>query len=386
MKIALINLSLDTNYGGNLQRFALYTVLTNMGYDVTYIPYIRKNHKPTGLHKVLSKAKRFVYKYILRKVILVNGNIPVEQYERDLEREYELQMPNFIKFTKEHVKCWPKSYQDFDSMKEIVSSFDTFIVGSDQVWRAYSKKTILHFYLDFVPKDKRKIAYAASFGNYGEGYNPKLIDKTRKLIKEFKAVSFREQSGLDLASKFKWEIQTKPQLALDPTLLLHKEDYLKLTKETPKEEDKYLFYYVLDWNDDIKRFIKKASKELHLDIKGIKSIRPNVGRNTSIMLPTPEEWLRKICGADFVITDSFHGTLFSIMFNKPFVTIINKSRGAERYNPLLKDLNLKSRIFAGDYLTNLTVKSLEPIDWNMVNSNLNIKRKTSCEFLKVSLA
>jgi hypothetical protein len=240
--------------------------------------------------------------------------------------------------------------------------------------------------LDFVPSIKKKIAYAVSFGNSGQGYTACLIRKSRKLIKEFYAVSFREQAGLDIARKFHWKFNKQPQLVIDSTLLLKADDYLQLFKDKRSGTSPNLFYYILDKDNIIEKFIQKASKELNLKSYGIDSLEPNIGEATSILLPSPVAWLQNIALADFIITDSFHGTLFSIIFNKPFVTIMNSNRGANRYQPLLDRLDLTERLIRKEDLSSLSIDSLSKIDWDDVNKKIELYRQKSLTFLKKALS
>lgn len=381
MKIALINLGLDTNYGGSLQRFALYTVLTKMGYDVTYIPYIDTHYAPRGLKRAFSKFKRLLYKYILRKEVLNKNGIPLSIYEKAAEKEAKLQIPIFLEFARKYVKCWNVIYHRLDDIREVESSFDAFVVGSDQVWRTGNPI----FFLDFVSPTKKKVAYAVSFGNKGESYNNKLIDKMRKLVRRFDAVSFREEMGLELSKEFKWDYAHHPKLTLDPTLLLKADDYLKTFKLSNKVIDNSLFYYVLDNSESINQFIIHISSSLGLVAHGIDTLMPNLYKTTELRLPSPEQWVESIFKAKFVITDSFHGTMFSIIFNKPFITIQNEERGAFRYYPLLNQLGLSNRLVRKGDLENLVISELAPIDWEIVNNKIEVMRKDSLSFIKQAL-
>lgn len=383
MKIALINLPLDNNYGGNLQRYALYTVLTRLGHDVTYLPMLTKMYTPKGIHKILSKAKRFAFEHVLHKEILIDG-IPVSQYEKDKAKELKIQIPAFLNFTKEHVNTYPRNFNDFGELKSIVSEFDTFVVGSDQAWRNYSPNTLPHYYLDFVPVGKRKIAYAISFGNSATNYSRDLVKRCGKLVSTFNAVSFRESSGIEITHKFNWKINN-PEIVLDPTLLLRKEDYLALMPEgdsnNSRNLNRKLFYYILDDNGFKANLVSKISDQLGLSPYGLNTLFPNIGKNTSIILPSPGQWLKDLYESDFVVTDSFHGTLFSIIFNKPFITIMNNKRGAERYNPLINNLGLEDRIVNDNSLRHFDFNEFYQISWEEVNKKLESYREKSIHFL-----
>lgn len=381
MKIALINLGLDTNYGGSLQRFALYTVLTRMGFDVTYIPYIDTRYSPKGLKRICSNLKRFLYKLILRREVMTESGIPISIYEKAAAKEAKLQIPIFLDFAKRYINCWSITYNKLDNIREVGSLFDTFIVGSDQVWRTGNPV----FFLDFVPSSKKKVAYAVSFGNKGESYNRKLIYKAQKLVKRFDAVSFRENMGLELSKKFEWHFSQRPTVVLDPTLLLKEDEYLRIFKIPPKVISNTLYYYVLDKDKNITHFITNLSSSLGIVAHGIDSLMPNLNKGTENKLPSPEQWVKNIYQSKYVITDSFHGTMFCIIFNKPFITVLNEGRGAYRYNPLLDRLGLLNRIVKKSDLGKLCVSELPPINWKNVNNILDVMRIKSFSFIEQAL-
>lgn len=374
MKIALINLVIDTNYGGNLQRFALCKVLQNLGHDVIYIVTYPQVAQPSFIKKLLIFCKRIILK-------LKNKDICIF-HEHEISKDYRIQMRDINRFLHENIPCYHKSFLEFDDFTELNSSnFDAFLVGSDQVWRSSNERNIEHYFLDFVNNNTKKIAYAASFGNGGKGYTPQQIIKCKELISHFSAISVRENSGIDAIKEFKWNTSCDINITLDPTLLLSKERYTELFSRKKLKQKYGLFYYILDFNEEKNDLVSKISQELNLETYGISTLFPNYNKKTKIINPSIEQWIKYICDAEFIITDSYHGTLFSIIFNKPFISIINSARGFDRYYPLIEILGLNQNLIS----TPTQIPDLKKIinfDWGYTNNKLDELRKKSLAFLK----
>jgi len=256
--------------------------------------------------------------------------------------------------------------------------YDTIIVGSDQVWRAEILSNIKDYFLCF-DNDNRitKIAYAASFGKEDPGYTKKQKITCGNTLSMFKAVSVREANGLKLIRDYEWSC-TKAEVVLDPTMLLPKSDYLPFIKTTEKQP--LVFAYILDQTEEKNAILNRVAKRLSLNeynfLKGCE--------RKDFVYPSVEEWLSCYVSASFVVTDSFHGTVFAILFNIPFVVVINEGRGAARFETLLETFRLKDRVVS----TNSDLDGLfnSPIDWNSVNEILKSKREESENFLLRSIA
>ena len=386
MKIALINLVVDTNYGGNLQRYALCKVLNRMGHDVFYIPTYSKLVYPHGVKAFLIYTKRRIHN-------IFSKNKKNVFLERDTAREYVIQLPQVEQFIEKNIPCYNRVYGENDNMSDLNRyGFDAFLVGSDQVWRSSSKSNIEHFFLDFVSTNQKKIAYAVSFGNDGSSYTKKQIINCGKLYKHFDAISFREETAFKITNKFKWNNKNEPSLVLDPTLLLNKEAYTSLIDESSVIGKKGIFCYVLDMNSDVKKLIDFVVAKKQLPYFLVDTLFPNRDHPKNkeyLMNPSIGQWLKNISEADFIITDSFHGTMFSLIFNKPFITIVNAKRGRERYFPLIKNIGLNNRL----------VNDLQHIDWreieHVIQRNINYdyvhrkideERVRSINFLKNNLS
>jgi len=378
VKIGILTQPLHTNYGGLLQSFALQTVLKKMGHEVWTID--RPGRKSTLIVKSLSIIKRFLVKTIYHKSIIIR--IWPTSKEKKVINKY---MNNFIK---ENIRTTLKidSVVKLSLLKKY--QFDAYIVGSDQVWRPKYSPCITNYFLDFldgVDKVKR-IAYAASFGVENWEFTNKQTNQCASLAKRFDKISVREDSAITLCKKY---LGVDAIHVLDPTMLLAKEDYMKLIEKSniPYSEG-FLMTFILDRSYEKDKIIKKAIKELNLNPFSVtpRNLFSEVGGNRieDCIFPSVNEWIKGFIKADYVITDSFHGTVFSIIFNKPFISIGNSNRGMTRFTSLLKMFGLEERIIQS--IDDLTLEKLQkPINFEYVNKTLKENQKRSFMFLINSL-
>ncbi len=380
MKIALLNLPIDNNYGGNLQRYALCKVLQKQGHQVEFVKRFAPQYYP--------RFPKNVIKYGIRifKKLFINGNTVIFE-ERLREWDSLLQMSQTLSFIEHNVPCYKKAFLLGDSMRELNDAgFDAIIVGSDQVFKARPNRCKENFFLGFITNPQiRKIAYAASFGNGGEDYTSDLILKCSKDIICFHSVSLREKSGIEIIKDFGWKVKSDPRLVLDPTLLLDASEYENLI--VSNDAKKVVFCYILDMTNEKMEFIKEVSQKLQKSYYIINGLFPNLQKGTfkhPVLIPTISKWLESIKKADFVITDSYHGTIFSIIFNKPFFSIVNVNRGRERFAFLEEEFGLIG-MFISKLPSEYDINRPLQINWKAVSDKLSKRKKDSIDFLKKSL-
>ena len=369
MKIGIISLPLYVNYGGILQTYALQTVLERMGHEVTFI---QKRNWPLNL-----KAKDMPIIYAKRIVKnLMGQHIPMS-YERIYNREAPIIRQNIEPFVRKHIKM--NVVNDYKQIRE--TDFDAIVVGSDQIWRPLYVKHIESSFLDFAQDwNIKRIAYAASFGTDKWEYTKLQNKHCRKLVQLFDAVSVREASGVKLCKEHFGVAATH---VLDPTMLLAAEDYIKLFEEnnTPKSQGN-LLCYILDENEEKSRLIDLIAKQNNLTpfrINAKADYRFDIPVKDRIQ-PSVEQWLRGFHDAEFVITDSFHACVFSILFKKPFVVYGNKNRGMSRFTSLLEMFGLRDcMITCFDDFKN-TYK--EKFDSEYVHSILKRYKNKSLSFIE----
>ena len=370
-KIAILTQPLGHNYGGIIQNYALQKVLKELGQQPITINRVGNKHK-SKTRFILSIAKRYIYRYILGKNILLKNE------------RLEISKNNII-FINKNINRSPlidsnKKLSDYFSK----NNFNAVIVGSDQTWRPKYSPDIYNFYLDFLEDNPtiKKLAYASSFGTSEWEYTEEQTQRVSELAKQFHAISVREAAGVDLCRE---KLGIEAVHLLDPTLLLTAEDYSELINQ-PKT-NKELFTYVLDESKEKQDFIQFIGKELKLKqhTNQAQKFDAKVKRPLEeLIMPPLEGWLQGFRDAEFVITDSFHGTVFSIINKKPFISIVNKERGASRFESILSKFELEDRMV---YDVNAFDPSLlhKNIDYETVHLKLNILKEKSLNFLKDNL-
>lgn len=378
MRIGIITQPLHTNYGGLLQNYALQQVLKKLGHEAYTINRCSSNDIYT---LPATKQIKFLTKQTIKKFL----GKTYSPTKNDISRITE----KCRRFIEENITVTNK----VKTQKEISETtaqycFDAFIAGSDQVWRPMYSPNILNDYLDFCREQPniKRIAYAASFGVDNWEYTDAQTTECSRLAKKFNAISVREDSGIELCQK---HLGVDATLVLDPTLLLEKEEYIELTKKAgEKRSEGDLFCYILDENDAIKESIHNIEKQLTLKSFQVKSLKApyslKIGDSINEhIIPSPTKWLRAFMDAKMVFTDSFHGCVFSIIFNKPFWVIGNKERGNARFSSLLKLFNLEDRLIGLDSIENNNL--LAPIDWEKINAIKKEWQKESVSFIKENL-
>lgn len=384
MKIAILTLPLHYNYGGNLQCYALIRTLQKLGHEVYNIAIIQNQQLPPLKLRPYLYTKRFINKLLGRKYSCIFAEQKVIK-DRNIVHKYA------DEFIKKNIPSTPHQYKDSLSLNELNKyKFNAIIVGSDQVWRPkYAFPDIRSFFLNFLENNQQtlRIAYAASFGTDINEYTEQEMHDCGSLIEKFNAVSVRENSALHLIHDvFKWNCPTPPQLVLDPTMLLEKEEYMKLVPANIKQDSaKDLFYYILDMTPDKKNLIDHICKDKRLEKFTVfpKSTLPN-SKVENRIIPPVEDWIQGFNRAELVITDSFHGCIFSIIFNKPFIVFANEKRGIARFHSLLKMFNLEDRLITN--FADFRQKRMDStINWTEVNTIMETKKRESVSFLQKAL-
>lgn len=366
MKIGIITLPFNNNYGGYLQAYALMTVLKDMGHDVELI-YRRCNKRP------MSYRIKHTIKTIM-KIVLGMNHGPIIA---NIEKEHRMRGKNMMTFVDKYIS--PKTRPLFSTdelLHECKGKYDAIVVGSDQVWRPiYVKGLIGNMFLDFTKGwNVRRIAYAASFGTESPEYTDEEKEFCGRLIENFDAVSVREQNGLYVFEDFGWKVKN-PKLVLDPTMLLSIDDYNKVLSQEENIAKGKIFCYVLDKSNEVKTILSKTQKLINKAIYEITDIQKG-----DTVLPSIEIWMSAIRDSDFVITDSFHGTVFAIIFNKPFIVYANKNRGMDRFRTLLNHFGLEYRIANSSSSVNEIIT--EQVNWDSINEIFRRKKEVSINFLE----
>lgn len=358
MRIGIVTEPLIDNYGGVLQNYALQKTLITMGHSPVTFDYLPS----------LSFGRYLLYygKNLLLSIVRPNHN-RIKPYRHFIKRP-----DSFQSFVDKHISVTRKVERY--STKQIKKlKIEAIVVGSDQVWRKGYNPYIEDMFLKFAQGcDIKKMAYAASFGVEEWEYPPELTEKCKTLAALFDSISVREESGVKLCRE---HLYADARLVLDPTLLLLAEDYDDLLPDSNETAEPYLAAYVLDKNEKKDALIYGLAAAKGLAVKYM-----TVSSESGCSI---EDWLNTIKNARFVVTDSFHGSVFSVIYKKQFVTFVNKERGADRFYTTFGRLGLLSRLTEPDAIE--FTKSDSVIDYDSVYQSLENLREMSRDYLNKAL-
>lgn len=353
MKVGILTFHDSVNYGAVLQAYALQKAVNKFA-DCEIIDY---RCEATSAYKKLNDLKKpkkmkdyirkiLSYKYLNKKVA------------------------NFSEFLNNYCNISDCIYTK-KNIIEACGQYNCFITGSDQVFNKALTDNDLTFYLDFVNKSNYKVAYAASCGSYT--INEQELD-TVALLKDFDAISCREE---ELTKKINRMVQHSNETVLDPTFLLTKTEWLNIEKkiDMPKE---YILLYLVSPRKEYFSYVKKLSAKTGLPIYCVNySYRRYLNIN-NLMNVSPNQFIYLIHNASYVVTNSFHGTALSLIMERNFYTLLDKSRekSNQRMINILKKVNLLERMIPLD-----EVEFLNEIDYNNIETKLDKIRKGSINFL-----
>ena len=364
MKIGILTQPLHNNYGGLLQNYALQQVLIGMGHEVETLDWKAKYSR---LRMWLSRGKQMLQHQI-------NKQMEAPRY-KPTDAENNCISQHTHKFIERYISVCPYKAEKHDELLHIANmrQYEALVVGSDQVWRPDYNTWPAAMFFDFAEEmNIKRVAYAASFGTSAWEFSSAMTEKCSQLAKKFDLITVREKCGVDLCQEHLGVTATH---VLDPTLLLNKEDYIHLV-EAEKETGNAgtLFHYILDPS-----YKKKSLIDIVAARQGLTpfTIMPKCqaenrtksdvkNRIEDCVFPSVTSWLRGIMDAKMIIVDSFHGAVFSIIFNKPFWVMANAERGNARFESLLGLFGLENRMISIDSLDE-NFDWNKAIDWEKVN-------------------
>lgn len=359
-KIAIVTWYKNLNYGGTLQAYALQKTLNHLGYDSEFINYCP--HEKNVSYRVIRMLKDiacFCYKPKLYK-----------------------SRKRIIKFIENKLKVSPPYYTYDQLMDSATERYSAAICGSDQIWANIEAKVEPLNYLTFISNNKR-IAYAPSIG-----YN-KIPDSIRDVFKQYvseiRFLSVREQQGAKIIKEITGR---DAEVVLDPSLLMTKEQWGAEIKQTKGVDirGEYIFCYFLGRNSDYAEYANKLAEYTGYPVITLESKR-NKMHGVAKKIADPLDFLYLMNNAAYILTDSFHGTAFSINLGKQFGVFKRFKdndpicQNSRIYN-ILEKTCLESRLISAETPLSYFVKE---IDYNMVESLLNIERKKSLEYLNGAL-
>lgn len=331
MKIGIITFCrTEDNYGQVLQCFALQEYLRRLGHKPFLIQYDERKSS-----KIVGEKRKSRLRYITHFQTYFRLYLQ-QKKEAQYARKEATHNRHFSEFIGRYITKDPKIY-DCVSIMENPPKADAYICGSDQIWGGD-----LAFYLNFVPIGNIKIAYAPSFGgvkDFSEEYRHQVYN----ILKDFSFVGMREQSGVETCRIIGREDAVK---VCDPTLLLSKEHYSELLPTKLDKSNPYIVLYLLGSPSRLKvKDVYKLAASKGWEVKYVASQGQSDAYSKEYV--TIQEWVSIIHDAELVITNSFHGTVFSLIHSVPFITVPltgSYSRMNTRVTELLSDIGLSRRI------------------------------------------
>lgn len=373
--VGIITILKVNNYGAELQAFALQRKLQLMGYDSEIIDYLFYKNKRHKREKISMPFYFYPLKMRIKEIILpfYEKMKLIGCYRENKKREKRFE--DFHRNTKFSLK----TYESYSELYNTPPQYDVYCVGSDQVWNPGCYTNLSPYFLSFASQDAKKISYASSFG---VSELPKSSKKMyAELLKKMSYISVREDAGVSIVREL---INKEAELVADPTMLLTKEEWEDVEKEYENIPRRYVFIYELHPIEYIKIIAKKVAKELNVPIvricKSVKSIDEKDGI-INIVDAGPAEFLSLVHNALCVVTNSFHGTVFSIIYNRSFYCVVSdKIKNNSRQISILNQCGLLDRLIY-DRSDLLEFKFLE-IDYGVPNERLESFRNSSVNYLK----
>ena len=365
MKVCLVTLIDNNNYGTLLQAYASATIIQRMGNEVFFLNYYRNIYSPCNLLRLRFQSNQHFIKKML--------DIPVVLIVMPIKHKY------LIKFLNKNF-AFTKRYNSIDQIKDIDA--DLFVAGSDQIWNTEWNHGIDKvFYLDFVGKESKKISFASSIGlsQFDEKYKSQL----KSLFSNFLSITIRERLSLSL-----FEDLNIPDVkaVLDPTLLITKKEWQELLN-IQKIDEKYILVYCVEYDKSriVIELAKKIAKKRNLSVYVIENGNPfrysSIGIKKRYFSPSVPKMVQLFYNADCTIVSSFHGLAFSINFGKPFI-VVKPEKYNVRIDSLVQDFELQENEVEIKNLKELTeINDISSIDYKKINNILDFKRKESLEIL-----
>jgi len=367
MKIGIMTFHAASNHGAALQAYALQTQLQKMGHEPFFINY-----------QYGEKPKKGLLRWI--------GRTPANTLEK-IDKQFRY-MP-FIPFQEKYLNIGNDCYFDHDQLDTAPPKADIYLCGSDQVWNPNflsKEKDERAFWLDFGNNKMRRVAYAPSFG--ATELSDDVYARYAVYAKRFDAISVREKNGIELLEK----LGRKDAVCVpDPTLLLDPNEYQQIESKYQETRKRYLFSYQLQTRHS------RPTHAIPINNTVCLALGLNLYQSYSISFLynifhgrylNPARWLYKLHKSDFIVTNSYHATVFAILFHRPFITILRQGVSSgmnSRIESLLELVGLQRRAVTEFDLRRVEELCHEEIDWHGTDANIQEYRRIGLQFLENAL-
>ena len=371
MKVSFITRHNIINYGSVLQTIALQKMIERFGYQAEVIDYIRTDEDFRNISKVLANRNAKCQKSCLFKMFFITGK----------SLEFQIAGKKFEQIRNRYLKV-SKRYSTLKELRENPPEADIYMTGSDQVWGGIGEDRYdSAFFLDFGDSTKKRLSYAASFGR--TDMSEDILKIYSELLKKYSVISVREESARQILIN---QGYSKTIQVLDPTLLLTSKEWDNIVtieaSRFKKPASPYILVYQRRPNKEIDRYAEGLSKHSGYPVYRITAdFHQGIRGGKMIFLPNMHEFIDWIKNAEFLVTDSFHGTAFAINYNVDFVDIL-PSGTATRNLSILSLMGLSNRVVK-DKTDFSFIK--EKIDYSKVNEVLDTERQRSKQILEMMI-
>ena len=347
MKVSIITYHWEDNYGATMQAYATYKAIKELGHEAEFID-LRLPYKPSLKQRIVFGLKR----------------------------------RRFNRFRKKYFKnLTPRTYWSLQELRDNPPASDCYLVGSDQTLNPQIGKRLLPaFFLTFGSPATRRVSYATSIGLNEWEESPYISNQEiSKAVAAFDNVMLREDSAINICKNI---FGREAQQVIDPVLLFP--NYNELTGDLKASGE--IVTYKLTNDEGFYDIAGSVSLKMHLPIRSIGSIR-RIPHYKGSYPESVEQWINRIANASLVLTDSFHGTVFSLLYHRPFVIYVGLPNRVTRIKSLLSQLGLDNRILHNGATAEDMCKIAEtPIDWVKIDEKLSMLREDSISRLKDALS
>lgn len=367
MKVGLITFHGSHNYGSVLQAYATEKLVEKLGYDCEIINFRMKSQK-----EYYSLLKTNYGLWTFGQDVLM---LPIHGKRKERARKFEEFISNF------HLSG--RELSNYEDLKEVSDKYDIYLTGSDQIWSNRIPELVKSdkdytgvYFLDFAEESKPRVAFSSSIGEI----NIEDLKKKKEWLDKFSQISTREKYGVDLLTKITGK---DIKLTIDPTLMIDKSVWSELVGHERLIKEKYIFLYTLRgykngrlWAQALEDFSARTGLKF-VCVSPFFPIKSKAALN--VPEAGPKDFLNLIANAELVFTDSFHGTAFSINFNKPFYSFTGTKAGDNRKLEVMKLLGVEDR--AIEKLDEIKSISDYSMDYSMCNENLGRLRNAGVKYL-----
>lgn len=356
MRCGIVTYFSYCNYGAALQSYALSKVLESLGHEAEFIDYRNKIiYHPFSLENLKVRGP-------VGYVYTTMGNL-----------FYRPRRASFAAFRERLHHTMPL---EGIVPPEFADKYDCYIAGSDQIWNVPHTHYDSTYFLDFVADPRKKVSYAASFG--GRDLDAESREFVAAHLKDFRAISVREEYAADLVGEL---LGARPKVTQDPTMLLTKEEWDKIAEPPQSTAKPFVLTYQLGFSGQLVKEAREFSKCEGLPLEYVPFPLGGAARARLNLALSPEAWLARFRDAEYILTDSFHGVVFALIYGKKFSVVADGQHKNQRAVNLLTTLGLESRVSTPDHPCDPS----EEIDYETVYAKLAEMRTRSIAWLAEQL-